>query len=292
MHGYPRMSIAVAFSAFERSASSLSGRGSGAGKTGHCDCGAGHGGRGGATPEVRTTDAAFSNSARARLDAGSARFPQRIERPDGAAASVHTRTASVANSLAFEVVTRDGDRVQVRLDSVDSSSSSRLDVRTAEGSLRARSEERSSSRSVSIAIEGELDDSERAAIDALASDVVALANDFIEGDDAAALRRAQSLQLDDSLASFSLQLAQRSERTVQTAGYRGEHGLAALARADAGFAATVDALAGKLREFVLAPPPREAPAIDKGTRAQLLAGLLPSLFEPLDAALESSAADA
>ena len=275
------MSIAVAVSAFERStvslfertASSRSGHGAG---PGHCDCAR-------TAPDVRVGEPSISPSARQRFDAGSTRFPERIERSEATDARLRTRTESITNSLSFEVVTRDGDRVQVQLDTADSRSSARLDVRGADGALRIASDERSSSRSVSISIEGSLDEGERAAIDALASDVVALANDFIEGDGASALKKAQSLQLDDSLASFSLQLAQRSERTVQSAGYRGEHALAGLARADAGFAATVDAFAKGLREFVLPPAAAEPAAVDTGTRAQLLAGLLPALLRPLDA---------
>jgi hypothetical protein len=275
------MSIAVAVSAFERTtvslfertASSRSGHGAGGLQ---CDCAR-------TAPDVRVGEPSLSPAARQRFEAGSVRFPEGIERIDATDARLRTRTESVTNSLAFEVVTRDGDRVQVQLDTSDSRSSARLDVRGPDGALRIASDERSSTRRVSIAIEGQLDDAERAAIDALASDVVTLANDFIEGDGAAALQRAQSLQLGDSLASFSLQLAQRSERTVQAAGYRGEHALAGLARADAGFAATVDAFAGALRDFVLPPEPSEPAAVDAGTRAQLLAGLLPALLQPLDA---------
>lgn len=126
--------------------------------------------------------------------------------------------AAARDSLAFEVTTRDGDRVTVRMDEQRYSG-------MAAGSLESngiRSDEVSSaslfSGRYSFTVEGSLDDGEKQALTELFGKVQDVSGRFFNGDIQGAFRAAQSLDLGgDELASFSLNLS--ATRMVSAAAY-------------------------------------------------------------------------
>ncbi|WP_177190578.1 DUF5610 domain-containing protein [Marinobacter sp.] len=121
-------------------------------------------------------------------------------------------------SFAFEVTTRDGDRVTVRMEEQRYSAMS-ASARESDG---VRSEEVRSASLFSgryaFSVEGSLDDGEKAALADLFGKVQQVSGRFFDGDIQGAFQAAQSLSLGgDELASFSLNLS--ATRMVSAAAY-------------------------------------------------------------------------
>ncbi|WP_434049528.1 DUF5610 domain-containing protein [Marinobacter salarius] len=121
-------------------------------------------------------------------------------------------------SFAFEVTTRDGDRVTVRMEEQRYSAMS-ASARESDG---VRSEEvRSASLFLgryAFSVEGSLDDGEKAALADFFGKVQQVSGRFFDGDIQGAFQAAQSLSLGgDELASFSLNLS--ATRMVSAAAY-------------------------------------------------------------------------
>lgn len=126
--------------------------------------------------------------------------------------------SAARDSFAFEVTTRDGDRVTVRMDEQRYSGMAAT-YRESDG---MRSGEISSanvfSGRYSFSVEGNLDQGEREALAELFGNVQKVSARFFEGDIQGAFRTAQSLNLSgDELASFSLNLS--ATRMVSAAAY-------------------------------------------------------------------------
>lgn len=160
-----------------------------------------------------------------RIQEGLAEFESRYLKKDLPGASpVQSRTSAALvesatrDSFAFEVTTRDGDRVTVRMDEQRYSG-------MAAGSIESngiRSDEVKSaslfSGRYSFTVEGSLDDGEKQALTELFGKVQDVSGRFFNGDIQGAFRAAQSLDLDgDELASFSLNLS--ATRMVSAAAY-------------------------------------------------------------------------
>ena len=121
-------------------------------------------------------------------------------------------------SFAFEVTTRDGDRVTVRMEEQRYAAMSA----SARESGGVRSEEVSSASLFSgryaFSVEGSLDNGEKAALADLFGKVQQVSGRFFDGDIQGAFQAAQSLSLGgDELASFSLNLS--ATRMVSAAAY-------------------------------------------------------------------------
>lgn len=112
-----------------------------------------------------------------------------------------------ATSFSFELTTAEGDRVEIQ-------------ARASAGFANADDGEEqnlsaSNSASMSWSVQGDLSESERAAISDLVADVDRLAGQFFEGDLEGALSSAQSLGYDqDEIVGFSLNLQQADIRRV------------------------------------------------------------------------------
>ncbi len=117
-----------------------------------------------------------------------------------------------ASQFSFELTTAEGDRV-----SIQASSSAGVSL---SGSGAGSSFSASASRSVSWAVEGDLNADERSAIESLLGGVDRLAEQFFTGDLNGALNSAMALGYDrEQVAGFSLNLSQSSiQRVSETYG--------------------------------------------------------------------------
>lgn len=138
--------------------------------------------------------------------------------PAEGATSAALVESATRDSFAFEVTTRDGDRVTVRMDEqrytgVAASSTESDGVRSAEVSSATLFSGR-----YSLVVDGSLDEGERQALAGLFEKVQDVSGRFFSGDIQGAFRTAQSLNLSgDELASFSLNLS--ATRMVSAAAY-------------------------------------------------------------------------
>lgn len=144
------------------------------------------------------------------------------EMPDTLSATGRASAASVEiatqDSFAFEVTTRDGDRVTVRMEEQRySGMAASYTENDGNRSAEASSNSLFSGR-YSFAVEGSLDEGERQALTELFGKVQDVSGRFFDGDIQGAFRKAQSLNLGgDELASFSLNLS--ATRMVSAAAY-------------------------------------------------------------------------
>ena len=179
----------------------------------------------------------------------------------------------------FEVTTQDGDKVKIIVDLLDSTTELKARGRDADGTrFRAHSSSSTTSRAVSIAVEGSLDDGELAAIDKLSSSVVDLAQRFLSGDDRGALDKALSLNFDSSeLTTFALHLSQSQTQSVTRVKLRGDAALEGLAQLDSAFADQTKNIGDAIRGLIYQPNDD----LDPATIAQVVAQLLPPLLGPV-----------
>lgn len=147
-----------------------------------------------------------------------------VVRPDSgsSAAVVHReRFAAQAQSFDLSVTTRDGDRLRISIAQGSASwSQSRVVASNASGTASVASSQSSSLQigTWQVSVEGELDEEERAALEALFGQVQALSSKFYSGDLAGAFDRAMALEVDgEQLASMSLHLTQVRVRQASDA---------------------------------------------------------------------------
>ncbi|MGP4844225.1 DUF5610 domain-containing protein [Marinobacter sp. 1Y8] len=146
------------------------------------------------------------------------------EQPSSAVDSAQRTTsassveAASRDQLSFEVTTRDGDRVTVRMDELRYASASQSSGASGNGSYSSISSASMFSGRYEFSVEGDLDAGEREALNNLFKDVEAVSGQFFEGDVVGAFEAAQSLDLGgDELSAFSLNLS--SVRSVRAAAY-------------------------------------------------------------------------
>ncbi|MBE0483243.1 MAG: DUF5610 domain-containing protein [Bacterioplanes sp.] len=144
----------------------------------------------------------------ADIDAGRALVDQGLTQllaPKSSEPSVFTMQSSlrVQNALSLEVMTRDGDRVNVQfIQSVAAQSQQEP------GFQRSQVERQ---QGWQMTVEGELSDAERNALGSLLDDVQRLSDTFFAGNLGQALEQAMALNIDGKqLASMSLSLTQES----------------------------------------------------------------------------------
>lgn len=119
------------------------------------------------------------------------------------------------NSFQFQLVTADGDKVSIRVASVQASIlETYLDVReNQKGQFQSHQSDR-----FALDIKGELDEGELAAINDLLSQVGDLAEEFFSGDVESAFQMATELGYDHSeIAQFALNLKHTSVQKVEQA---------------------------------------------------------------------------
>jgi len=137
--------------------------------------------------------------------------------PDNRISAAVVESAS-KNSFAFEVTTRDGDRVTIRMDEQRYSRMT-ASTRQSEDALSADASSASLfSGRYTFTVEGTLDEGEKTALADLLGKVQDVSGRFFGGDIQGAFQTAQSLNLGgDELASFSLNLS--ATRMVSAAAY-------------------------------------------------------------------------
>lgn len=145
---------------------------------------------------------------KADIDAGRALVDQGLTQllaPKASEPSVVTLQSSlrVQNALTLDIVTREGDRVNVQFVQAVAAQSQQ-----ANGVQWAQAE---GQQAWEMTVSGQLNDAERSALGGLLDDVQRLSEAFFAGDLGDALQQAMSLTLDGkALASMSLSLTQES----------------------------------------------------------------------------------
>ncbi|WP_430461982.1 DUF5610 domain-containing protein [Thalassolituus sp. LLYu03] len=142
---------------------------------------------------------------RSLVDAALDDMENRIRNPEAASSSVVSSRASVSasNTLSLQVLTRDGDRVEVSF-----SQSADQSLQSSAGNMRFTA---NNQQSWNMQVSGSLSDAEKTALEGLFGDVQSLSEQFFGGDIGSALQSAMSLGFDGSqLASMSLSLTQQS----------------------------------------------------------------------------------
>ncbi len=240
---------------------------------------------------ARTSPTVFSAAGLARAAQPAPRGvpPARIDIGEtGVRAGLLARSSVTSDTFAidYELVTRDGDHVQIHL--------ATSDVREAEaivasddatGQFLSYSASTRHVREASLQVTGTLDDGELAALELVARQVAGAARDFLTKDGEVALARAAAIDFhSDEFTSFSLSLTQRltvDEREVAL-----DHATEGVSRtrasdpALAGFAR----LGTALRALIEAPDER----VDAATRARIAHALVPRLLRPVETGPEAA----
>ncbi len=143
--------------------------------------------------------------------------------PVSRATSVYaSRSELHSEAINLEVTTRDGDTVRIVVEAASGfSEEGFLNTFSGPGGSgfeAGHSRTEFSSSRFHFSVEGELDEDERAALEALVGQVEDLADEFFDGDGRAALEQALSLGYDSSeIAGFSLRLTELDVRQVTRA---------------------------------------------------------------------------
>ncbi len=131
-------------------------------------------------------------------------------------AAAQSTTYLRRDKASLAITTQDGDRVQIRFRNREGIVSQT--ATTAAGAAERRVYAFAAGRT-EIAVQGELDDEELAAIGELVAKVEAIAADFFAGDVQQAFAAASSLGFDaEQIASFALRLSTRESLTRQATG--------------------------------------------------------------------------
>jgi hypothetical protein len=127
----------------------------------------------------------------------------------GASAGIYAAASwSRTDSLELQVQTAEGDVVTLNFSQSSSESMAAGMLRGAETAVHALAWSSEEGAELSLQVEGDLNETERAAIDALADRVSEVADEFLDGDMDVALQMASALSLDgsDALSGFSYEM--------------------------------------------------------------------------------------
>lgn len=137
----------------------------------------------------------------------------------GAALAAESSYTRQKNSFAFEVMTQEGDRVTISAFTDSTASSARLYGTDGESGVSMEAYSSFSSSGYSLAVEGDLNDEELAALENLFGQVNDVADMFYEGDMETAFNMAMELTSDeDQIAGYSLNLRQTEVSAYQYVG--------------------------------------------------------------------------
>ncbi len=119
------------------------------------------------------------------------------------------------NTGSIEILTQDGDRVQLSFSSQLESMIEKNFRQDASGQASSVLQRQSTRMTFQMSVQGELDKGEMQALDSLLRDLGKLASRFYQGDLQAAMQAAMKLELDASeLQRFSVELSQSSHLEV------------------------------------------------------------------------------
>ena len=191
---------------------------------------------------------------------------------------MRSRSSQLETSLQLSLTTRDGDKITLDFSQIDLFEKSRLSDPTAEGGRRHRHEvtERHD-RVVNMNVEGDLDDVERAAVDAVLAEVIELANKFFTGNLDGVMQRLQSFDLDtEALSEFSLQMNMTKSVEFSRAHHKGRDSeIARLAGRDGEVMKMLEFLATEQRTLIRSA----SEVLDSPSAVKLVKALLPPLLE-------------
>jgi len=132
--------------------------------------------------------------------------------------SVSTHSFSSSQEFSLNIVTRDGDQVNLTLQRDQSSNSYQASIENRSGSASANGKSYSIIEGFSLSVNGELDAQEIAAIESLLKDVKSVSDDFFNGNVGAAFDAGLKLGFNtQELSAFSLELNQNQSESVSQA---------------------------------------------------------------------------
>jgi hypothetical protein len=154
--------------------------------------------------------AAALQSLRGVADTLRAQLESMLGDTSGASSVASSVSASLRQRASFQVVTQEGDVVNLTVRSRASITSSAAGVQDATGSASASRTTMIASARLSVQVHGSLNDKELAAIKDVLGQVETLADQFFGGDVQAAFAASASLHIDSTqLASMSMDLSSR-----------------------------------------------------------------------------------
>ena len=192
-------------------------------------------------------------------------------------------------ALSLDLTTRDGDTIRLDFRQLDTFSRAWVKGETNDGArVRASSTTATSQRYVSMAVNGNLSDDEKAAIDAVLQNVVDVANQFFHGDLRAAVAHLSDMNVDtNQLADVSLKMSMSRNRQLNQVAIGG--GAAArvqqAAQAHSGVSRTLEYLADQQKQLIVAAKTQ----FDDRSAVQLVQQLLPAMIAPSSTAPTATA---
>nr|WP_242521517.1 DUF5610 domain-containing protein [Motiliproteus sp. SC1-56] len=144
--------------------------------------------------------------------------PQAAPEHSGKTAFMAAERYQSAESLSLKVRTRDGDEVTIHFNRASDYQAGFASYSDGQVSAATFSLARSESSHYRFSVEGELDEDEIDALQALIKDVNEIADDFFDGDIQAAFEQAKEFRLDTTeLAAMSLRLSQSQSYSAASA---------------------------------------------------------------------------
>ena len=186
-------------------------------------------------------------------------------------------------ALSLDLTTRDGDTIRLDFRQIDTFSRTWAKGETNDGSrVRTSSTTASSQRYVSMAVNGNLSDDEKAAIDAVLQNVVDVANQFFHGDLRAAVAHLSDMNVDTKqLAEVSLKMSMGRNRQLSQVAIGGDAArMQQAAQANSGVSRTLEYLADQQKQLIVAAKTQ----FDDRSAVQVVRQLLPALIAPSSAA--------
>ena len=197
-------------------------------------------------------------------------------------AKLRARSVDVGKqtALSLDLTTRDGDTIHLDFRQIDTFSRTWGKGETNDGTrVRASSTTASSQRYVNMAVNGNLSDDEKGAIDAVLQNVVEVANQFFHGDLRAAVAHLSDMNVDtNQLADVSLKMSMSRNRQLSQVAIGGGDAarVQQAAQASSGVGRTLEYLADQQKQLIVAAKTQ----FDDRSAVQLVKQLLPAMIAP------------
>jgi len=221
------------------------------------------------------TTAATAPGADEAPDTGEAgRLIERLGVEDLQRFRLQQRATELGASFSLALTTRDGDEVTLDYTQLDLFERSRFKARGDDGErIRFGDSTSASQRLVALAVTGELDDGERAAIERLFDKLVDVANEFFQGSLKDAVAELKNLEFDgEELAELALQFGRSQSRAALKA-YGDADGIERLVSRDRTVSAALEYYADSERTLIEAAGERFA----QTSAVKLVRTVLPAL---------------
>jgi len=197
--------------------------------------------------------------------------------------------AELVTSLQLSLKTKEGDEITLDFNQVDVLQRTKFAGRSLEGDrVRVNSFNEETDRVVNMNVNGDLSDSEKAAVDSVLARVIEVANQFFEGSVGAALNKLKTMEFDTgTLAELSLKMSMTKSVEFTRAYQGGEDQLRRLAERDGGINNMLEFFADEQKKLI----DMANEVLDGESAVKLVKSLLPPMLEEPLQALVAEVAD-